>query len=76
MLLSESLKRSVLKTGNAFLRLDFQKLSHFRFVHKDGAKWHSEVEEGSCCYSQDSLEIVRKCQCMEVAKFTSRDQMV
>ena len=37
--LSESLKRSVLKTGCAFLRLDFQKLSHFRFVHKDHAKW-------------------------------------
>ena len=35
--LSESLKRSVLKTGNAFLQLDFQKLSHF--VHKDNAKW-------------------------------------
>ena len=37
--LFESLKRSVLKTGNAFLRLDFQKLSHFCFVHKDNAKW-------------------------------------
>ena len=38
-LLSESLKRSILKTGNAFLRLHFQKLSHFRFIHKDNAKW-------------------------------------
>ena len=38
-LLSESLKRYVLKTVNVFLRLDFQKLSHFRFVHKDNAKW-------------------------------------
>ena len=37
--LSESLKRSVLKTGNAFLQLNFQKLSHFCFVHKDNAKW-------------------------------------
>ena len=26
-----------MKTGNAFLRLDFQKLSHFRFKHKDNA---------------------------------------
>ena len=26
-----------MKTGNAFLRLDFQKLSHFRFEHKDNA---------------------------------------
>ena len=38
-LLSESLKRSVLKTSNAFFRLDFQKLSHFRFILKDNAKW-------------------------------------
>ena len=38
--LSESLKRSVLKTGNAFLRVNFQKVSHFRFEHKDNAKWH------------------------------------
>ena len=37
--LSESLKRSILKTGNMFLWLDFQKLSHFRFIHKDNAKW-------------------------------------
>ena len=37
--LSESLKRSFLKTGNAFLWLDFQKLPHFCFVHKDNAKW-------------------------------------
>ena len=37
--LSEPLKRSVLKTGNAFLWLNFQKRSHFRFVHKDNAKW-------------------------------------
>ena len=35
--LSESLKRSILKTGNVCLRLDFQKLSHFHFVHKDMA---------------------------------------
>ena len=28
-----------LKTGNTFLRPDFQKLSHFRFIHKDNAKW-------------------------------------
>ena len=31
----------ILKTGNAFLQFDFQKLSYFRFVHKDNAKWHS-----------------------------------
>ena len=37
--LSESLKRSVLKTGDVFLRLDYQKLSHFRFIHKDNATW-------------------------------------
>ena len=32
-----SSKRPVSKTGNAFLRLDFKKLSHFRFEHKDNA---------------------------------------
>ena len=37
--LSESLKRSILKTSNAFLRLNFQKLTHFCFVDKDNAKW-------------------------------------
>ena len=36
---SESLKRSVLKTGNVFLQLDFQKPSHLCFVHKDNVKW-------------------------------------
>ena len=41
--LSESLKRSVLKTGNAFLRLNFQKVSHFRFEHKDNAKWRRSI---------------------------------
>ena len=35
--LSESSKRPVSKTGSAFLRLDFKKLSHFRFEHKDNA---------------------------------------
>ena len=68
--LSESLKRSVLKTGNTFLHLDFQKLSHFRFVYKDA----EEVAEDSYCYySQDSCEIVRKYPCMEVTKFTNRN---
>ena len=37
--LSKSLKRYVLKTSTTFLQLDFQKLSHFRFIHKDNAKW-------------------------------------
>ena len=40
------MKRSVLKTSNAFLRLSFQKHSHFRFVHKDNAKW-CRVSSGS-----------------------------
>ena len=31
------------------------------------------VEVSYCCYSQDSLEIVWKFPCMEVAKFTDRD---
>ena len=65
---SESLKRCVSKTSNAFLLLDFQKLSHFRFVHKDNAKWH-------CYCSRDSREIVQKFPCMERAKFTNRDRM-
>ena len=32
-----SSKRPVSKTGNAFLRLDLKKLSHFHFEHKDNA---------------------------------------
>ena len=56
-----------------FLRLDFQKLSHFRFIHKDNAKWCREVAEVSYCYySRDSREIVLKFPCMEVAKFTDQ----
>ena len=48
--LSELLKRSILKTGNAFLRLDFQKLSHFRFVRKDNANGTGELAEVLYCY--------------------------
>ena len=43
--LSESLKRSILKTINVFLQLDFQKLSHFRFIHKDSAVCVDKVAE-------------------------------
>ena len=70
----------VSKTGNAFLRLDFQKLSYFRFLHKDNAKgaggrWGGVVVEVLyCCYSWDSREIVRKFSCMEAVKFTDRVQ--
>ena len=45
--LSESLKRSVSITGNAFLRLDFQKHSQFHFVHKDNANGAGELAEVS-----------------------------
>ena len=63
-----------MKTSNAFLRLDFQKLSHFRFVHKDNANgvggssgsWKSRT----VIIFQNSCEIVRKFPCMEAAKFT------
>ena len=72
---SESLKRSVLKTSNAFFGLDFQELSHFRFVHKDNAKWWGEVTEVLYYYYLwDSREIVQKFLCMEVVKFTDRDR--
>ena len=75
-LLCESLKRSVLKTGNALLRLEFHKLSHFHFIHKDNAKGAGEVAKVSYCYySWDSHEIVQKFPCMEEAKFTSCDRM-
>ena len=37
-LMSESLKRSILKTGHTFFNSTF-KNSHFCFVHKDNAKW-------------------------------------
>ena len=74
--LSESFKRSVLKTNNAFLQLDFQKLSHFCFIHKDNANHVEEVAKVLYCYySQDSYEIVRKFTCMEVVKFTHLDWM-
>ena len=54
--------------------LDFQKLSHFRFIHKDNAKWHGgSAEVSHYYYLQDSHEIVLKFPCMEVAKFTDRD---
>ena len=72
--LFESLKRSVLKTGNTFLRLNFQKLFHFHFIHKDNANGVGKVAEVSYCYySRDSHEIVWKFPCMEVAKSTHRD---
>ena len=51
---SESLKRSVLKTGNAFLRLDFQKLSLTFASHKktmqNGAGDVVEVSYGYIIY--------------------------
>ena len=75
--LFESLKRSILKTDNAFLRLDFKKNS-LTFVSntktlQNGA---GEVAEVSYCYySWASREIVQKFPCMEVAKFTDCDRM-
>ena len=75
--LSESLKRSVLKTSNT-LRLDFQKLSlTFSSYTNTMQNGTGEVAEVSYCYySQDSHEIVWKFPCMEVAKFTNHDQTI
>ena len=47
----QSWKRSVFKTSNAFLRLDFQELPHFRFVHKDNANGTGKVVEVLYCYT-------------------------
>ena len=65
----------ILKTGNAFLQLDFPKLSHFCFVHKDNANGRGEVVEVLYCYySRDSREIVQKFPCIEVAMFSDCNQ--
>ena len=70
-----SVEEFCLENLHAFLRLDFQKLSHFHFVHKDNAIGAGKVAEVLYCYySRDSCEIVRKLPGMEVTKFTNRNQ--
>ena len=63
--LSELLKRSILKICNAFLWPDFQKLSHFHFVHKDNAKWRGR--------SSGSLVLLLftrfSCDCTEISVY-------